>query len=306
MNFNFEKVPEKKPASIIDIMTLDDEILELLPGVEKTWEEVENGIRRGKTLASEILRETKAVDRIHNVKDNALLLDKTPILGFFYANQSAFDKHGAVFAEIEKFIEHYKKRGGYYNVKEDKIRILVDRERVIEQNNFAQVELLSAGIHETLHALSKRSVEDECVQSGLSFHYPNEKTNKLDWLNEAVTEKLTQNVITDIVDNSPEWQEKFFQLTEDEEVEIRWATYCVERKALSDLVEKMMDECSRYKDLPGSSYRERLQKMEIVFKENFAKPYINGDIFLLESNLKELGYDSVFELDALNPNPDSD
>ena len=283
MNFRPDNLTQNQEGiSVLDKMVLEQSHLEQLPSIENMLTDIEKAVLVGKSEGAELIRELNLVGRIKEANGRVLMLDKNAVLGFLHSLLYGLKEGHPAYSDIEKSIKSFNERLGDNNSKNKRTRILVESSGIIERNNFTRAQVLSILSHEILHDISK--------------------SINVTWLNEGITERLNQGIIGDIILNSKEWDEVFANLNDEEDEEIRLSVYQEERSGLVELSERIRDDCSSYKNLPNTNYKELSKSESFVFKENFGKAYFDGDITTFDNNLKELGYSSIQELEALNPN----
>ena len=282
MEFKPDQFPQKQEHySILDRMVLERAHMEQLPSVEKILSDMEQAVLNGKSEAAELIRELNLVGKIKEANSRVVLLDKSAVLGFFHSLQYGLNRDHPVYSDIEKMIKHFNDSLGDHNTATKRIRVIVDASDVTGRNAFARAQVLSTVSHEILHDIAK------------NFN--------LTWLNEGITERLTQGLLGDVIRNSKEWDEIFANLESGEDDELRFGSYEAERSQLTELTEKIRNNCSDYKNIPNGNYKELSAGESKVFKENFGRAYFSGDIAVLEKNLQELGYSSISELVDLDP-----
>lgn len=282
MNFKPDQFPKKEEnPSIIDRLVLEQGDLEQLPSVEEMLNDIEQAIISGKSEASELIQQAGLVEKIKVAKERVLFLNKSDVLTFLNVVKYQTDSEHPEYSQIEKAIKHFTKILGEHNIAKKRTRILIESSDIKEKNNFTRAQVLSTLSHEILHDIAKNI--------------------EVTWLNEAITERLTQGLIGDIISNSKEWGKVFAELNEKENDEIRFGSYEEERSELVVLSENIRDKCPIYANLPNNGYRELSKSESLVFKENFGEVYLGGNSSVLEKNLRELGYSSISELETLDP-----
>lgn len=290
--------PHQEQSSAIEKMVLHKSYLEQLPSVEKILSDIEQAAANGTSEAAILLREANLVDKIKELKDKIVLLDKSEVLELLY--RSNYDhSEDPDLSNLESVMREYENKAGsrVTNGETSKIRVFLYAFEISTRNDFARAKFLQTLIHELLHELAYKQTHNLVRQSGFSQDHPQYIVPDLMWLDEAITERLTQGLSSDVILGSEEWQGVFSFLNKEESDEIKFETYKSERSRLSELTQQIMDACSPYKN----ESNEQVQDTSLVFMENFGKPYFKGDFSFLENNIKELGYEDVLELDSLSP-----
>lgn len=276
MNIKLDQItPKTENPSVLDRMVLEAKDLEKLPSPERMLADIEQAIQTGKSEASELIKQTSLVEKIKESNGKILFLNKEDATHYIKMIKGLNNPESSDYEELNNL-------GGMYSPVSKKIGILVNPVDLIAKNNRTKADTISIVSHEIMHSVAKNL--------------------KITWLNEAITERLAQGIVSDIIDSSEEWKEVFGNLSDDEDETIRFKTYEEERGQLNELIEDILDKCTLYEGLPKGNYRERNKSESVVFIENFGKAYFSGDLSVLENNLKELGYSSVSELEQLNPN----
>lgn len=286
--------PRQEQSSAIEKLVFHQSYLEQLPSIEKILGDIEEASTNGISEAAILLRDANLVDKIKGLKDKIVLLDKSEVLEFLYRTHYDHSEDPDL-SEMESVMREYENKAGsrVTNGETSKIRIFLYAHEIAGRNDFVRARFLQTLIHELLHELAYQETRGAGRQNGFSQDHPQYKVPDLMWLDEAITERLTQGLSGDVVSDSQEWQGVFASLSKEESDQVQSETYRDERLQLSSLVEKITDTCSPYKELPKNT--------SLVFMENFGKPYFNGDFSTLEKNIKELGYADLIDLDALNP-----
>lgn len=275
MNFKRDQFPLKNDnPSVFDVMILDSSDLEKLPSPEQILNEIEKAVLSGTSEASELIRQTGLEKKIQEAKRNILFLKKEDVVTYINVTSYLNNPDYQGYSEAEKM-------GGLYDPASGKIGILIDSLEIDTRPDFTKAHILNAISHELLHSLAKNL--------------------SITWLNEAITERLTQGLVRDVISSSKEWNDTLVNLSEKEDDFIRLGAYGEERSGLYELSETILDESAVYTDLPRGNYKERARSESVVFKENFGMLYFTGDLSALEKNLPEIGYSSISELETLDP-----
>ena len=275
MNFKPDQFPQKKESpSVFDMMVLGRSDLEKLPSSEKILNEIEKAVASGTSEASELIRQIGLQGKIHEANKKIFFLKKEDAVTYVNVVSYLSNPDYQGYSEAEKI-------GGLYDPASGKIGILINPLEIDRRPDFTKAHILNAVSHELMHSLAKNL--------------------DITWLNEAITERLTQGLVSDVVRSSKEWDDTLANLSEKEDDLIRLGAYSEERNALYNLSETILDESVVYTDLPRENYKERSRSESVVFKENFGKAYFSGDLAVLKKNLHEIGYSSISELADLDP-----